>query len=450
MSGAGSPPGPHGDRSTEPGGSILVFDTATTLAVVGLGTTDARLVAQTSWSAGYRHGEELLARIDGVLAGAGVGLGDLRGIVVGTGPGAFTGLRVGLATAKGLAHGLGIPIVGVPTGVALAAAAIVADPTTPPPAGLLPAGPADRILVDPQGRASLVPAGTEPTLDAHWRLFALDLPDRAPADALARGIAHPGPSRAGAAPDRRGPPAGWVAVRSRHARARVRHAAPRRAPDDRIGGMVARPELSVNVTPMELADVTSVEAIEEASFSAPWPPNAYRTELQSNRLAHYMVIRVGSRIVGYAGLWLMVDEAHVTTFAIHPDWRRRRLGERLLLALLDARSSDGRPRRPSRSGCRTWPPGGCTRSSASCPVGIRPRYYTDNNEDALIMTTDRLDGPPMTERLARLRATIAAAPESVDGPIPADPAAAEQSASDATSGPQPPPRRSGRRTDRRS
>ncbi|HSS35996.1 MAG TPA: GNAT family N-acetyltransferase, partial [Patescibacteria group bacterium] len=99
--------------------------------------------------------------------------------------------------------------------------------------------------------------------------------------------------------------------------------------------MVARPELSVLVSPMDLADVASVEAIELASFSAPWPPNAYRTELQTNRLAHYMVIRVGSRIVGYAGLWLMVDEAHVTTFAIHPDWRRRRLGERLLLALLD-------------------------------------------------------------------------------------------------------------------
>jgi len=166
---------------------ILVFDTATTIAVVGIGTTDARLVAQTSWSAGHRHGEELLVRIDGVLAEAGVGLHELGGIVVGIGPGTFTGLRVGLATAKGLAHGLGIPLVGVPTGLALANAAVIVDPVTPPVAGLLPAGPSDRILIDPQGRASLVPGGTEPPLEARWRLFAIDLPDRAPADALARG-----------------------------------------------------------------------------------------------------------------------------------------------------------------------------------------------------------------------------------------------------------------------
>ena len=96
-----------GDAPAERG-SILVFDTATTLAVVGLGRRDGRLLAEATWTAGYRHGEELLARIDGVLAEAGVGLDALGAIVVGTGPGAFTGLRVGLATAKGLAHGLGI------------------------------------------------------------------------------------------------------------------------------------------------------------------------------------------------------------------------------------------------------------------------------------------------------------------------------------------------------
>jgi len=168
--------------------SILVFDTATSLAVVGLGTADGRLVAQRTWSAGYRHGEELLARIDGVLADAGVGLSDLGAIIVGTGPGMFTGLRVGLATAKGLAHGLGIPLVGVPTGLALVNAAVIIDPNTPPAAGLLPAGPSDRILLDPfNGRPSLVPAGSEPALEVGWRLFSIDLAERAPAEAEALG-----------------------------------------------------------------------------------------------------------------------------------------------------------------------------------------------------------------------------------------------------------------------
>ena len=187
MSATGDGPTATEQRAAGPAPPILVLDTATTIAVVGIGTTNGGLVAQTAWSAGHRHGEELLARIDDVLAEARVGLHELGGIVVGIGPGAFTGLRVGLATAKGLAHGLGVPLVGVPTGVALVAAANLVDPATPPVAGLIPAGPSDRILIDPQGQASLVRGGTEPTLEAGWRLFALDLADRAPADALARG-----------------------------------------------------------------------------------------------------------------------------------------------------------------------------------------------------------------------------------------------------------------------
>ena len=184
--------------------------------------------------------------------------------------------------------------------------------------------------------------------------------------------------------------------------------------------MVARPELTVAVSPMELADVASVEAIEHASFSAPWPPNAYRTELQTNRLAHYLVIRVGPQIVGYAGLWLMVDEAHVTTFAIHPDWRQRRLGERLLMALLDialdrrAAEATLEVRLSNLAARRLYEKFGFR------PVGIRPRYYTDNGEDALIMTTEPLRDPSMRARVARLRAAIEVAPAPTAPPSDPD------------------------------
>jgi [ribosomal protein S18]-alanine N-acetyltransferase len=186
--------------------------------------------------------------------------------------------------------------------------------------------------------------------------------------------------------------------------------------------MVARPPVKVVIGPMLVADVGAVQAIEQASFSAPWPPNAYLTELQTNRLAHYMVVRVGDAVVGYAGLWLMVDEAHITTFAIHPDWRRRRLGERLLLALLDiaierrAAEATLEVRLSNLAARRLYEKFGFR------PVGIRPRYYTDNNEDALIMTTERLDGTAMRDRLARLRAAIDAAPDPTEGGPGAEPA----------------------------
>jgi tRNA threonylcarbamoyl adenosine modification protein YeaZ len=167
-------------------GPILAFDTATKVAVVAVGRGDGTLLAEDQWIAGYRHGEELLVRIDRLLAQVGVDLAGLGAIVVGTGPGAFTGLRVGVATAKGLAHGLAIPLVGVPTRLALLEAARAAGL-----AGelvvLMPAGPTDRILIDPRGEASLVPGGLEPELDASWTAVAIDLPERASADAAARG-----------------------------------------------------------------------------------------------------------------------------------------------------------------------------------------------------------------------------------------------------------------------
>lgn len=180
--------------------------------------------------------------------------------------------------------------------------------------------------------------------------------------------------------------------------------------------MVARPSLSVVIAAMLPDDVDAVQAIERASFSTPWPAHAYRAELETNRLAHYLVVRAGVDVVGYAGLWLMVDEAHITTFAIHPDWRRRRLGARLLLAMLDValERQAGEATlevRPSNLAARRL-----YERFGFRPVGIRPRYYSDDQEDALIMTTERLDSPAMIERIARLRAELdAAAEETVDG-----------------------------------
>ena len=160
---------------------LLAIDSATTRVVVALGTLDGALIDATDWPAGYRHGETLLPAIDDLLGRAGVDRSRVAAVVVGTGPGAFTGLRVGIATAKGLAHGLGCPIIGVSTGEALLAGA------APGSALLLPAGPSDRLLVRHGEPARLIPAGQEPDLAAGEALAAVDLSERAPAEAVARG-----------------------------------------------------------------------------------------------------------------------------------------------------------------------------------------------------------------------------------------------------------------------
>ena len=87
--------------------------------------------------------------------------------------------------------------------------------------------------------------------------------------------------------------------------------------------MVARPPLKLRIAPMRLEDLAAVHAIEQASFDSPWPADAYRSELETNRLAQYLVAHAGDEIAAYAGMWLMVDEAHIITFAVHPAWRRQ-------------------------------------------------------------------------------------------------------------------------------
>jgi hypothetical protein len=164
--------------------AILAFDTATTRVVVATGTPDGRVDGITTWAAGYRHGETLLATIARFLGEQNIRRSRLTGIVVGTGPGAFTGLRVGIATAKGLAHGMALPIVGISTAEALLAG--VASPDGAPVL-LLPAGPSDRIVVRPGQRPELLPGGLEPGIAPGEQLIAVDLDGRAPADALERG-----------------------------------------------------------------------------------------------------------------------------------------------------------------------------------------------------------------------------------------------------------------------
>lgn len=174
--------------------------------------------------------------------------------------------------------------------------------------------------------------------------------------------------------------------------------------------MVARPPLRLTIEAMRIADLEEVQQIERASFSAPWPANAYRSELETNRLASYLVARADGRIVAYGGMWLMVDEAHITTFAVHPAWRRQRIGERLLLAFIDlavdrrAREATLEVRLSNLAARRLYEKYGFR------PVGLRPRYYSDDGEDALIMTTEPLGTAGFRERIERLRAELDAAP----------------------------------------
>lgn len=194
------------------------------------------------------------------------------------------------------------------------------------------------------------------------------------------------------------------------------------------------------IEPMREADVQRVQQIERQSFSTPWSASTYIRELRSTSHARYIVARASRHappapvplveprrnwlsqlvpilngpsapaspypIIGYAGIWLSLDEAHITTIASAPEARRRGVGELLLNGLIDLSfelgasymtlevrvSNDSAQRLYLKYGFETR--------------GTRPRYYTDNGEDALIMWTPDIGSAEYQSRLRRLRAML--------------------------------------------
>jgi len=202
MNGGGPRVGGEPSRSDGRREWLLTIDTATSRVVVAAAAPDGTPLGVTVWAAGRTHGEQLLPSIGRLHGEANLRRSRIRGVIVGTGPGAFTGLRVGLATAKALAHELRVPIVGVSTAEALldadaaasaGGAAASSDGATDRRVLLLPAGPNDRLAIRAGSSPVLLPGGVEPDLANGDELIAVDLDGRAPVDAVERGRrAHDG------------------------------------------------------------------------------------------------------------------------------------------------------------------------------------------------------------------------------------------------------------------
>ncbi len=162
----------------------------------------------------------------------------------------------------------------------------------------------------------------------------------------------------------------------------------------------------VSLEAMHLDDIPHVLEIERQSFQTPWPRDAYVHELTENRLAAYLVARVDARLVGYAGMWVILDEAHITTLAVDPVYRGQHIGERLLVGLIDAAQARG----------ARWMTLEVRRSNATAQtlykkygfreIGVRKGYYSDNHEDAIVMWTGNLQDWEYRRKLAQLRAEL--------------------------------------------
>ena len=168
----------------------------------------------------------------------------------------------------------------------------------------------------------------------------------------------------------------------------------------------------VQLAPMAIGDLPAVQEIERLSFSTPWPAYALEQELSGNRLARYLVARDGETIVAFAGVWLMVDDAHITTFSVHPDWRRRGVGQQLLMGVADLAREIGARRLTLEVRATNEVAQRLYERFGFDIVGRRPAYYSDNGEDALIMTTPPLEHPPQARLLGAIREELTGTPEA--------------------------------------
>ena len=207
--------------------------------------------------------------------------------------------------------------------------------------------------------------------------------------------------------------------------------------------MIDYAHLKYRVEPMTSQDIAAVMQIEQEAFSAPWSARAYDYELQYNEMAHYYVVRSQSAvsahvqpraatpaswwqrlvrrerdvsvpstaeqdgILGYGGFWLMVDEAHISTIAAHHDWRRRGIGELLLASMIDAGAEIGAQMVTLEVRLSNLNAQSLYRKYGFEVTGRRKGYYSDNGEDALIMSTPAVRSAEFQRRMKELKSRLA-------------------------------------------
>jgi len=140
-------------------------------------------------------------------------------------------------------------------------------------------------------------------------------------------------------------------------------------------------------------DLEGVLTIEAASFTSPWRRSVFLAELRTNKVAHLFVARategaLPGGVLGYSATWAIADEMHITSFAVHPDFRRQHVGQQLLQGVLAHAVALGCRQavlevRASNRGAQ-----GLYARFGFAPVAVRKHYYADNREDAIVMFLD--------------------------------------------------------------
>jgi ribosomal-protein-alanine N-acetyltransferase len=164
--------------------------------------------------------------------------------------------------------------------------------------------------------------------------------------------------------------------------------------------------LEVRITPMRRRHLRGVLRIEQQVYPRPWTFGLFVGEISQRASRVYLVARVGSEVVGYAGMFRAVDDGHITTIAVDPAWQRRGIATRMLLALARAAVDRGCRNltlevRMSNSGAQAL-----YQRFGFVPAGVRKGYYPETGEDALVMWANDIDTEAYTDRLREIEGGV--------------------------------------------
>jgi ribosomal-protein-alanine N-acetyltransferase len=167
-----------------------------------------------------------------------------------------------------------------------------------------------------------------------------------------------------------------------------------------------QPAVAVHLVPMRRRHLRAVLRIEALVYPRPWTLSLFLGELGLRSSRHYVVARVDGAVVGYAGLMVSLDEAHVTNIAVDPAWQRHHIGSRLLLNLTRAALARGATHMTLEVRVSNAAAQQMYRRFGFETEGVRKNYYAESKEDALIMWVHGIDSPAHADRLARIEARL--------------------------------------------
>ncbi len=162
---------------------------------------------------------------------------------------------------------------------------------------------------------------------------------------------------------------------------------------------------TVSIEPMRTADLEVVHRLDRLCFPTPWMNTAFQTEL-TNRAADYFVARLKNDIVGYGGYWLIMEEAHFTTVAVHPSYQGQKIGIRLLLSMFEEALLKGATRATLEVREGNTAAKALYRKFGFFQADLRKNYYTDNGENALVLWAEKLQSKEFRQRLINVHRTL--------------------------------------------